>query len=136
MKWPRPPGLHRKLLWLSGWMIPTGYLVVAVRPALRLLGLHLVFIGGFALMVLAVSTHVVLAHGAHVRMLHGSSRRLIGATGLWAVALVARSLVVLDPARFTLWLTLASACFLGGAALWIALLVSKLDPLPEAERHA
>ncbi|MFQ5767128.1 MAG: NnrS family protein, partial [Acidobacteriota bacterium] len=70
-RWPALPGMHRRLVWLSAWMIPAGYLLAALFPAQKKAGLHLVFIGGFALLALSVGVHVVLAHGGYRRLLSG-----------------------------------------------------------------
>ena len=51
------------MVWLSAWAIPAGYLGAAAEPWAAQAGLHVVFIGGFALMALSVGIHVSLAHG-------------------------------------------------------------------------
>ena len=53
--WRRPSleGLHRRMVWIAGWMLPIGYAFVAAFPEYRRVGLHVVFIGCFALMVSA-----------------------------------------------------------------------------------
>ena len=133
----RPPsqaGLHRWLIWVSAWLLPLGYVTVALRPELRTAGLHVVFLGCFALMALAVSTHVVLAHGGHARLLSGHPWQ-VGAVGaLMFVALVARVLVPFTGDHFTLWLGLAAAAFLGATALWACFLIplSSGEPPPHA----
>jgi hypothetical protein len=53
------------VLWGSGWLVMAGLWAVAVYPAFTLGGLHLVFIGGFGLLTLGISTRVVVAHGRH-----------------------------------------------------------------------
>ncbi|MCY1022768.1 NnrS family protein [Pyxidicoccus sp. MSG2] len=133
----RPPsqaGLHRWFIWASGWLLPSGYAVVALRPELRTAGLHVVFLGCFALMALAVSVHVVLAHGGQGRLLMGNPWQ-VGAVGaLMLVAVVARVLVPFAAERFTLWLGIAAAAFLGATAVWAAFLVpfTRGRPAPHA----
>ena len=60
---PNQPGLHRKSIWLSLWLIPLGYLLAASLEQHKV-GLHLVFIGGFSLMAFSVGQHVIFAHGS------------------------------------------------------------------------
>src|SRR5207248_9696905 len=45
---PSLPGLHRRLAWIAGWMLPLGFAFVTVFPEYRRIGLHIVFIGCFA----------------------------------------------------------------------------------------
>ncbi len=133
----RPPsqaGLHRWFIWASAWLLPWGYTGVALRPELRTAGLHVVFLGCFGLMALAVSMHVVLAHGGHGRLLMGQPWQ-VGAVGaLMLVALVARMLVPFAAEQFTLWLGIAAAAFLAATGLWAAFLVplSRARPVPHA----
>jgi uncharacterized protein involved in response to NO len=115
---PRLPGLHRRLVWIAAWMMPIGYAFVAALPQYRRIGLHLIFIGCFALLTLSVSVHVVLSHGGQAGMLDGAPRPLRAVAGLLALALACRMLVDLDPARFTLWLGIAAASFLCATLFW------------------
>jgi uncharacterized protein involved in response to NO len=125
---PSQPGLHRWLLWLSAWMLPIGYAVMAAFPQHRTAGEHVLFIGGFASMIIAISAHVVLSHGGYRELLGGRPWQLAGAGLLIAVALVFRFLVSLDPERLRLWVGLAATSFLGAAALWMHLFVPRLRP--------
>jgi len=59
---PTIPGLHRRLIWLSAWLLPAGYALAAADPGLRSPALHVVFIGSFTVMALSVSLHVALSH--------------------------------------------------------------------------
>lgn len=129
---PSQPGLHRWLIWLSAWLVPAGYAVVAIQPLWRMAGLHVVFLGGFALMALAVSVHVVLAHGGRPAQLHGRPWQ-VGAMGaLLGVAVVARGLMALAPTHYMLWMGTAAACFLAATLLWAHLLLPAMKGEPVA----
>jgi uncharacterized protein involved in response to NO len=53
-------------LWTAGWMTGIGLVAAAIVPRSAMTGvLHFVFIGGFALLTLGVSTRVVVSHGRH-----------------------------------------------------------------------
>jgi uncharacterized protein involved in response to NO len=119
---PSLPGLHRRLIWISGWLLPLGYLLAAIAPPdARSAALHVTFIGAFALIALSVSLHVALSHGGHPERLARSpgAVRTMGALLLAAVA--ARLLAGTDPVRLKLWLAMASTCFLVATIAWASL---------------
>jgi len=112
------PGLQGSLARLSLWMLPLGNLWVAVSPEHRRAGMHIVFLGCFAALALAASTQVRAAPAVR-------PWRVALAAGLLAVALVARLLLDVDPARFHLWLGTSAAAFLGATVPWAALTLSR-----------
>lgn len=131
---PSQPGLHRWLIWASGWLLPLGYTVVALRPEFRTAGLHVVFLGCFALMAMAVSVHVVLAHGGHTQRLHGAPWQVAAVGALVLLAMVSRVLMAYAPMHLRLWLGGAAAAFLGATLLWELFLVplTRGEPAPHA----
>lgn len=120
---PTTPGLHRRLIWLSAWLLPAGYAVVAADPELRSAALHLVFIGSFTVMALSVSLHVALSHGGRPERLAGRPWPVWAMALLLAAAVTFRLLVGLDPAHFKPWLACAALGFLLAAAAWASLVV-------------
>lgn len=83
----RPPGRHVRLswaLWASGWCVALGLVAAAVLPAAEITAWHLVFVGGYGLLTLAIATRVVVSHGGHDM---ADERRVLGAGLLVAVAL-------------------------------------------------
>jgi uncharacterized protein involved in response to NO len=52
-------------LWISGWLVLAGLWAAALAPAFTLGALHLVFVGGFALLTLGIATRVTVAHGRY-----------------------------------------------------------------------
>jgi len=123
---PNLPGGHRWLVWLSGWMIPSGYLLAALFPWAKKAGLHVVFIGGFALMALSVGLHVTLAHGGHKRLLGGRPWQVPFYGGLLLLAVVFRALVDFDGRRFFPWLAASSGVFLLASICWAILVIPRL----------
>ena len=123
---PRVPGWHRWLVWLAAWMIPVGYLLAALFPEAKKAGLHVVFIGGFALMALSVGLHVTLAHGGHKRLLGGRPWQVPVYGGLLLLAVVFRALVDFDGRRFFPWLAASSGVFLLASACWALLVIPRL----------
>jgi uncharacterized protein involved in response to NO len=126
--WRRPtqPGFHRRLVWASAWSIPLGYAAVALFPAYRAAALHVVFLGGFALMAYAISTHVVLSHSGERGAASKRQPLIHTMAALFAVALVARILLNVRPQQYSVWLGVASGAFLLATASWGALLLRTL----------
>jgi uncharacterized protein involved in response to NO len=131
---PTMPGLNRRVIWVAVWQLPLGLLLAAAYPAAFKAGLHVAFIGGFAMLTLAVSTQVTLGHGGYSELLAGRSWQLAAIAGLVSFAVVPRALMDLDPARFYLWMALASASFLTGLAVWAAFLLPKMVSAELASR--
>ncbi len=125
---PAVPGLHRRLIWHAAWLVPAGYALVAVAPALRAAALHVVFIGGFALMALSVSLHVVLSHGGRPELLSQRPWQVRAMGGLLFSSFVFRLLAGLDSPRLQLWLGAASVCFLAATTAWAALVLPAIRP--------
>jgi uncharacterized protein involved in response to NO len=125
---PTEPGLHRTLLWIAAWLLPMGWLAAGLWPRLRGAALHIGFVGGFALMTLAVSFHVVLSHAGRPEVLHRTPPLLRALAGCLAAALAARLLVGLDPDRAPLWTSVAAVLFLAALAVWAGLVGGALRP--------
>jgi uncharacterized protein involved in response to NO len=121
---PSKPGWHRCLVWVSAWMIPAGYFVAAALPGTPQVGLHVVFVAGFALMALAVGLHVTFAHGGREDLVTGRPWQVPVLGALVLMAAASRGMVNLDPERLRLWLGAASACFLAATLLWASLLLA------------
>jgi len=130
--WRRPtmPGLHRTLAWLSAWCLPLSALVVTAFPGYRRAGLHVAFIGCFALAALSVSVHVTLTHAGRAKLLERRPWQVAGFALLLAAALAFRFALDLDPVRFNLWLGCAAACFLSATVAWGLLVVPHLAEGP------
>ena len=123
-KLPTLPGLHRRIAWLAQWMLPLGFACVAAMPEHRRIGLHVVFIGCFAALVFAVSIHVTLSHTGRVARLDRTPPQLVALAALLGLALSARLLVGLDPARAQLWIGAAAGSFLLATLAWAAALLA------------
>ena len=111
-----------RVIWIAAWQIPIGYLLAAIFPTHFRAGLHLAFIGGFALLALAVSTHVTLGHGGREDLIFGKPAPLLAMAGLMLLAVVPRALMEIDPQRFFAWMAAASVLFLCSTLLWGAFL--------------
>ncbi|HET9481190.1 MAG TPA: NnrS family protein [Candidatus Polarisedimenticolia bacterium] len=130
---PSVPGFHRRLVWLSAWMIPAGYALAALFPTESRAGLHVVLIGGFALMALSVGLHVTMAHGGHQSLVKTTPWQVPVYGALILAATAARAMVDFDRPRFFTWLGLSAALFLVGTLVWGALMARCLLSRPAAE---
>lgn len=141
---PSKPGSHRWLVWASAWAIPAGYAIAAAFPARAQVGLHVVFIAGFALMALAVGLHVTLAHGPRPERASLRPWQVAGIGVCTAVAVAARALAELDGVRRAAWLGVAAAAFLAGTLLWLGLVAplwrlsrpESSSGIPDASSHS
>jgi uncharacterized protein involved in response to NO len=126
--WRRPsiPGWHRRLVWLSAWIIPLGYTLAALFPAEKKAGLHVVFIGGFAMMALSVGLHVTLAHGGHQTLARGRPWQVPLYGGFLIVSALFRGLVDFDSPRFFTWLAVSAGAFLVATLWWAGLVVPRM----------
>jgi len=123
---PTVPGLHRRLVWTAAWLLPLGYGCVAVFPQYPKAGLHVVFIGCFALLALCISTHVVLSHGGAPRLLEARPWPVALMGALLLIAVPLRALVNVDAAHPYRWLGSAAASFLAATLVWAAFLIASL----------
>lgn len=122
---PGKPGLHRRLVWLSVWLMPVGLLGAGLFPDLRIAALHVLFIGGFSLMGFGVATHVSLSH-LDLEALALGKPPAVMVLGLSVVlAMLARVAADLSQTYFD-HVGWAAALWLVGSAVWLAFLGPKL----------
>lgn len=125
-KLPDQPGWNRRLVWLSGWLLPVGYLCAAAFPEHRSAALHLVFVGCFATLALAVGTQVTLGHTGHRDTMLGKPWQVAAIGGLMLLATSARGLMSADPGHYLSWMAVAAAAFLAATAIWLSFLLPKM----------
>lgn len=122
---PRRPGWNARLIWLAAWMVPAGYLLAGLFPGELRAGLHVTFIGGFALLGLTIGAHVTLSHTGRAAIAQGRPWEVPLMGALMASALVFRGLMELDPRRYFLWMALAAASFLLATLAWLLLVTRR-----------
>lgn len=130
---PKRPGVNAKLMWLAMWMLPLGYLYGAIDHENYKVGLHIAFIGGFSLLVLAVSTHVALGHGGRMDRLTGRPPASFVLGLSLIAAMIPRALMVYDRPNFFVWLGVAAGLFLTGTVAWLFLVADALRPPAASE---
>lgn len=123
---PTARELHARLLWCSLWMVIVGYWGSALWPIQRKAMLHLVFIGGFSMMIFAVATMVTLSHAGEGEKLKKPLWALrFAATGA-VLALLFRLVAPFFPVYYFGLLGAAAACWLGAGVCWLWFIIPKL----------
>jgi hypothetical protein len=105
-------------------MMPLGNAFVALAPRYRRAGLHLIYLGCFAAIAIALATSFGAREAVPARIA-ARRRQLAWAGALLAVALAARVLLELDAASFHFWLGTSCAAFLGAMSLGAALATTR-----------
>ncbi|MBI1814861.1 MAG: NnrS family protein [Deltaproteobacteria bacterium] len=121
---PGKPGLHRRLVWLSVWLMPFGLVASALSPDYRVPALHILFIGGFGLMAFGVATHVALSHLGLEQLALGRPRAVIVLGAGFLLAMAGR--VAADASNtYFAHLGWAAGCWLVGSLAWLAFFAPK-----------
>jgi uncharacterized protein involved in response to NO len=105
-------------VWSAHWLLILGLWLVALAPAYRVDLLHVIFMGAFTLLILAVGLRVVLSHGEHgLAHEHRSWALRIGlVTGVFALA--ARIGAAFTQDLFFQHLTIAGLAWIAGILFW------------------
>ncbi len=123
---PVLPGLHRRLILLAAWLVPLAFSFGALAPALRGAALHVLFVGGFAQITLAVSAHVVLWRDDRPRFPAWSGVGIGAMAALLAAAFAARIAAAIDLRHVAGWLEIAAYAFCAAVAAWAAVIAPAL----------
>ena len=124
----RPPaksGVHRKLVWLSTWLMPVGLIASGVWPDYRVPALHVLFIGGFGLMAFGVATHVAFSHLNLERLSSGWPAAVVVLGMAMIAAMLVRVAADASGAYFV-QLGWAAAIWIAGSAAWLAFMGPRL----------
>lgn len=124
--WPRRPGLHRRLVTLSIWMVPTGFAAAALYPEHAVAALHVAFLGGLAMLAFTVAAHVTLGHGGREDVMRRWTLRVAAFGGLFLIALILRLSAHRYPEHYFQVLGVASAVWIAGSIAWAALVIPSL----------
>lgn len=122
---PGRPGINRRFIWLAMWCMPLGLAVSGALPDYRVPALHVLFVGGFSLMALAVGAHVVLGHAGREDLRDGNPWPVVTVGALVVVAMLGRVVADWSETYFA-HVASAAATWLAASALWLAYLGPKL----------
>ena len=111
---------------LSMWMILAGLWGTALVPAYRIAALHLVFIGGFSLMIFSFGQLVVLSHSGQAALLNGRliPMKIVGAAVL--LAMILRVSADLFGNAYMPLIHMSSGIWVLAAAFWLINLFPKM----------
>jgi uncharacterized protein involved in response to NO len=124
------PGVHRALFRLALLLVPLGLCAAGLMPEKRVAFLHITHVGGFALLILAVSVHVTLLHGDRADLASGRPVRVIAA-GLCLLGAVAlRAMLENFGDRYLEIMVAATALWLAAVLLWGSFLLPHLRRSP------
>jgi uncharacterized protein involved in response to NO len=115
---PTLEGWNRWLIWISAWCLPAGFALAAMFPGYYQAGLHISFLGGFAMLTLAVSTHVVLGHGDRSDLLNGNPWPVAAIGVLMVAAMFSRAAMTMQPLHRNAWMATAAVDFLAATVVW------------------
>jgi uncharacterized protein involved in response to NO len=122
---PLRPGFHRRLVWLAVWLMPLGLAFSGLAPDYRVPALHVLFIGGFGLLVFAVATHVSLGHLGLDALASGRPAPVVALAAAFLLAMAARLAADWSDSYFD-HLGWAAACWIAGSAVWLGFLGPRL----------
>lgn len=114
------------LFWISCWMIPLGFWLAFLLPAYRVAALHVIFIGGFSLMIFSFGMLVVLSHSGKAALLNGKLWVLKTVGVLVLTALALRLSADFFPNKYMALLHAASGFWVLGAAVWLIYAIPKM----------
>ncbi len=119
------------LLWGALWMIVLGLWLSWIIYAYRIAFLHVVFIGGFSLLVIVVASRVVFTHSGFASLIEARRSFLWFVASLILLALVTRVSADFMPDAYFLHLAAASSVWLIAILIWLIQISSKLLYIPE-----
>lgn len=105
-------------LWLCCWCIGLGYMLPLIWPGLGAHGMHVLFIGGFSLIMLLISTRVSLAHSALGTAAEKKLRGILIFSGLILAAMLTRVTAIFWPKIYLDHLGFAAMIWTAGLFLW------------------
>jgi len=125
LRLPGKPGAHRKLVWLAVWLMPVGLIASAIWPDYRVPAMHILYIGGFSLLVFGVGSHVAMSHLNMEQLALGRPRAVIILAAAFVIALCARLAADASQTYF-IHLGWAAAVWIVGSAVWLAFFGPKM----------
>lgn len=120
---PTRPGWNARLIWMAAWAAAAGLAIAAVWPRAQLVGLHVTFILGVALLCLAIAAQVSFGHGGRRDEVMGKPVTVPVVGALALAAAVARAAMELQPERYRLWMGAAAVLLLAALLVWSAWVV-------------
>lgn len=113
-------------VWIAHWVIAIGVWIVAAAPPYRVDFLHVLFVGGFSLLILAIGTRVTLSHGGHNLSAEQRSWPLRLGLTLALIAMLARVGAPFSSRTYFDHLMWAALLWMAGVSCWGGYIVARL----------
>lgn len=137
LAWPKVPEFYARLIWFSFFTLLAGVWGMVIFPAYAALALHVLTIGGIALMIFAVATMVILTHQGRPELLRKPLPVLWFLSGATLVSLLLRSISFFDQAHYFRWAGISGAVWSVAVLSWFIWMLPRVvraaDP-QEVER--
>jgi len=105
-------------IWASCWCLTLGYFLPALWPGGAAHAMHLLFVAGFSLLTLLISTRVSFAHSSRGTDDEKSARGILIFAGVLLLAMVTRVTASLWPKIYFHHLGYAATLWILGLAIW------------------
>jgi uncharacterized protein involved in response to NO len=110
-------------VWASCWCMTLGYLFPLLWPRFGVHVMHVLFVGGFSLLTLLVSTRVSLAHSSLGTEAEKTSSSIAVFSGLILLAMITRVSAVIWPKIYLDHLSFGAMTWLAGLMVWAIIIV-------------
>jgi uncharacterized protein involved in response to NO len=117
-------------VWIAHWLIVASVWLIALAPRYRVDFLHVLFVGGFSLLILAVGTRVTLSHGGHDLRQEQRSWPLRAGLTMGLTAMLARIGAPFAPDVYFEHLAYAAVLWIGGMIAWGFYIVGAIRQRP------
>ncbi|MDP4244112.1 MAG: NnrS family protein [Bacteroidota bacterium] len=105
-------------VWTSNWLLIAALWLVAILPVYRVDMMHVMFIGSFTLLILAVGMRVTLSHGGHGLATEVKNWPLRIGLICGTIAMLARAGAPFAPASYSQHLMWAALLWMIGLGIW------------------
>ncbi|PIW58910.1 MAG: hypothetical protein COW13_04910 [Candidatus Omnitrophica bacterium CG12_big_fil_rev_8_21_14_0_65_50_5] len=129
----RPPGhvpFYGKIAGVSAWMFAAGLWLAAAFPAYHQAMLHITFIGGMGLMIVAVAGMVILSHAGEAQYLKGAWKSLAAVAGFMVLSLWLRLIAVVFPDHYFYLLGCAGLAWILSGVVFLIWIFPRLFKVP------
>jgi hypothetical protein len=124
---PKKRNMHTTMIWLSSWSTLVGCWLYTILPGLGAIsGMHMTYIGGFALLTFMIASRVVVAHSSIGLAYENNRWPYIISGACFLLAAATRASAQLIPNSYVSHLGYASLCFFVGALAWGFFFIKKM----------
>lgn len=112
--------------YVSCWMVQLGLWTAFLWPQYRIAALHIIFLGGFSLMIFSFGLLIVLSHSMKAALLNTRLIPIRVVGGFVLTAMVFRFLAEMISNQYVVLIHIASGLWVLAALLWAAMTIPKI----------